>query len=245
MKIKSDRLPGFTLIELLVVISIISLLIAILLPALRAARESARTLQCSTNLKQIGIGIASYAADSKDRVPDSVGWPSEAGINQHNILKDTRGLPGLMAARLSLPVYDPATSQRERSILICPLNTALYAAYGNSYNYSAKYAREGNNSTTTLNIPGKRISASWRPSETMMVVDRAGPHAPGGPINPNPPATRPVINVLWLDGHTKFWHTARSNGMMPFYDDTVDEWWGWYNSRPGGGTPPYGRGQGF
>jgi len=98
---------GFTLVELLVVIAIIGVLVALLLPAIQAAREAARRTQCVNNLKQMGLALANYH-DSYKVFP-----PAKIGSGQHTSnpglvydVKNTTGWALMLAFLEQKAAYD-------------------------------------------------------------------------------------------------------------------------------------------
>ena len=117
--------PGrkaFTLIELLVVIAIIAILAAMLLPALAKAKEKALRINCISNLRQVGLGVLSYANDASDYLP-ICGWPS--GQNPWQTYSAARVTPGTMTLTrgyMSLGLTYRTKTCPDPKVFYCPSN---------------------------------------------------------------------------------------------------------------------------
>ncbi len=129
MTISSTRknlVKGFTLIELLVVISIISILIAILLPALKEARRSAQAIQCLTNVKQMHLAMSGYSIDNREvysPINDGQGAP-QARHHRFWVNKLING--NYIASRFSSN-NDSAEGLKSTNVFRCP--TRSFEAY--------------------------------------------------------------------------------------------------------------------
>lgn len=122
-----NRSNAFTLIELLVVISIIAILVALLLPALSAARQSAQKTECGSRLRQWGMGIVAYSIDHKDEIPSMPGGPIPSFIRvEPGTPKPTDPTAPLHASALnpymgkSWLSFDSANTGKAHGIVWCP-----------------------------------------------------------------------------------------------------------------------------
>ncbi len=183
---------GFTLIELLVVISIIALLISILLPALSAARQSARAVQCASNMRQVQLTTLIYTQDHQEVFPYT---DTAIAMRWYNVYQRA-GYNGHTLPRLCPEGDDPTTG-----------NTITYAynyvlGRGDLNPYHASFKR-----TAGLEAQASELVAFsesygsffWNALPTQGVVCGM-PRSAGGRLSEPHQKTQ---NLAFLDGHVE------------------------------------------
>ena len=137
----------FTLIELLVIIAIIAILAGMLLPVLNQVRDKVKTIKCTSNLKQIGLAAAQYAADYDDVVP-----PGYDG-NHTKASWQIVYAPYVSNVRSSAGTVAPLGRANNKSKLVCP---AAPSTFGYTYgaHVTRAYLLYGNSSAPFYYISG-------------------------------------------------------------------------------------------
>lgn len=206
---------GFTLVELLVVIGIIALLIAILLPALSVARESASSLKCLSNLRQMAIAAHLYANENQGYYPPALMSGSDANYTYAYNWDYT-----IITERVSpfKAKYEPGllwAGQADLQIQQCPSFYGKAMALNNpytGYNYNTSYIGRGLLIASGIFDPPARVVKVRRPSETALFGD--GQYKDGANKYMRSPTASGYISdngVSRFGGTQGFRHRGRTN----------------------------------
>ena len=200
----------FTLIELLVVIAIIAILAAMLLPALSAARERARSANCISKLKQIGLATIMYAGDNKDFIPCR-GLDNEPSCGRSENFRDEANdyeRPGnklVMGGYFgSAPSDGRVTQQIGERYFKCPSDSSMFGPQSDNYyfmSYVALYhnkaqaandvMKKGKRQIVGRDNPGLIIYNDWTTGLANLLKSGATS------CHPN------AVNMLFLGGHVE------------------------------------------
>jgi prepilin-type N-terminal cleavage/methylation domain-containing protein/prepilin-type processing-associated H-X9-DG protein len=214
MNLNKVQNSGFTLIELLVVIAIIAILAAMLLPALSKAREKARTINCASNMKQLGLCYQMYCGDNGDELPPNASTSGMAtSDNGHSWIDgdaQTDPVPDLIKLGV-LWRYNTSAS-----IYACPANKFVVAWTGSRFN--GQFVQAGQypqTRTCAINFALNGQVPPYTPGATFQGVT---------PITkitmiPSPPGSSGMI--VFADVN----ENVVGDGCFPIYKAPSNAWW--------------------
>lgn len=212
------RNGAFTLIELLVVIAIIAILAAMLLPSLAAAKQRAWAIACNSNLHQISLGLTMYADEANSRYPQSGG-----SIPWNTVNPD---------APTNAWMQQIVSYTQSTNVYRCPANKMLPTAEQSRFNYfngaRAAFIAAGENAASVdvrkIQFPSALVvsgdTLDFDPADADK--DDYSQNCVGGPANGIPweewQAHSKGQNVLFADGHAKWFNGYKTNDMTFRYD---------------------------
>jgi prepilin-type N-terminal cleavage/methylation domain-containing protein/prepilin-type processing-associated H-X9-DG protein len=226
---------GFTLIELLVVIAIIAILAAMLLPALSAAKNKAKTIACTNNNKQIGLALVMYTGDNNDSLPP---------LNENNFLTRTTNWWFVYIGKGG---YITSTSVTN-NVWRCPAVQNSDIQPGTVAFYNAPCEGYGPLEDTTapqngliryyLDLNGKvqggrKMNTIKRTSQIWMAGDVGTPKQtqaanviPGTGYNTDVTVIKPIIGFGWVPVPSQKQAACRHTGraVFSFADGHVENW---------------------
>jgi prepilin-type N-terminal cleavage/methylation domain-containing protein/prepilin-type processing-associated H-X9-DG protein len=215
---------GFTLVELLVVIGIVALLVAILLPALGRAREAAASVQCQSNIRQLGMVLLMYTSGNNGWVPMASG---NVATDSHHATNNT--VPAWYAHFRNDWEISPAVffcPQGESGIrwdgntnAFTGINVNVRNWWGIDYAINGRYARRNDQWASAGNPPvwGK-ISHLRRSTDIFAFAcgstESLGNWPPGQDVTFRHMRNQ-SINLLFFDGHAEGWRLDDVRGTNP------------------------------